>query len=389
MSEAIAPEIMKHSKLMAALLVVLLTVSVLSMPYPAFAASDNEGVIQPGSAARSTGFTDVQSSDWFYSDVGYMVENSLMYGTSSTQFSPNKAITRGMIVTILWRIAGTPDVNSEFGNQNSEFKDVDAGTWYTDAVKWAASNGIVSGYGDGTFGPNDNITREQFAMMLYRYEHVSGRIPVSVADYPAFADGDKISGYATFSVNALVRQGIINGKAGNLFDPQGMATRAESAAMLARFLTAAPAFDLTDAAIYNSDGLQIALPNAYLDKLIIDAEPVTNYDGSVVLITVTEKQSAEAAIKDTGSADGMGWLFSIVRYDPAQYQATIGLDNSGMTFFAKDDNYYYCYVTASDVRLYREGGELTADAMAEWQLLNDMGTVVRSDIVTRNDLTPL
>jgi len=115
---------------------------------------------------------------------------------------------------------------------------------------------------------------------------------------------------------------------------------------------------------------------------------VVNGDGTVVLFTASEKQSVEDAVKDMGSDNGMGWLFSIMRYTTEQFNETIGADNSGLNFFARDDSYYYCLATASDVRLYREGGVLTADAITLWQTLIDMGFAVKNDIIARNGLLP-
>jgi len=182
-------------------------------------------------------FEDVKGTDWFIDDVIYVYDNGLMLGTSTTPmlFSPNATTTRGMIVTVLYRLAGSPDVS---GLANP-FSDVAAGQWYTDAVKWAADNGIVSGYGGGKYGPEDNITREQLAAILYRYLVQTGKGPQGAwLTQLGFADAGKISDYAIEAVTFLNMKGIINGKPGNLFDPKGQATRAEAAAMLHRFMEA-------------------------------------------------------------------------------------------------------------------------------------------------------
>ena len=120
----------------------------------------------PASAAAASvsPFGDVQSTDWYYDEVQYVYENGLMSGTSATTFSPDTTTTRGMIVTILHRLEGTPAVST-----SGTFADVTAGRYYTDAVEWASANGIVGGYGNGRVGPNDPITREQMAAILYRY----------------------------------------------------------------------------------------------------------------------------------------------------------------------------------------------------------------------------
>ena len=125
----------------------------------------------PASAAAASvsPFGDVQSTDWYYDEVQYVYENGLMSGTSATTFSPDATTTRGMIVTILHRLEGTPAVST-----SGTFADVAAGQYYTDAVEWASANGIVGGYGNGRFGPNDPITREQLAAMMYRYADFLG-----------------------------------------------------------------------------------------------------------------------------------------------------------------------------------------------------------------------
>jgi len=166
--------------------------------------------------------------------VKYVYQKGLMTGTSVTPmlFSPNIATTRGMIVTILYRLEGSPDVS---GLMNP-FDDVEGGTWYTDAVIWAYHNDIVSGYGDGKYGPNDNITREQLAAILNRYARfIDFTLPVE-QEYTGFSDDAAISDYAMDSVKRFFEAGIINGKPGNIFDPKGNATRAEVATMLMRFL---------------------------------------------------------------------------------------------------------------------------------------------------------
>jgi hypothetical protein len=179
-------------------------------------------------------FTDAVERDWFYGDVYYMWENGLMLGTSPTSFSSRGTLTRGMVVTVLYRMEGMPDV-SALGNP---FPDVPAGQYYTNAIIWGAKNGIVIGYSDGRFGRNDDITREQMAAILHRYEQATNRTPPGSHYIIEFAGAGRIRRYARESVNAIVAQGIIYGKPGKLFDPSGNATRAEFAAVLHRFLLA-------------------------------------------------------------------------------------------------------------------------------------------------------
>ncbi|MDR0381796.1 MAG: S-layer homology domain-containing protein, partial [Oscillospiraceae bacterium] len=161
-------------------------------------------------------FTDVSEDDWFYGDVYAMWENNLMNGTSPTLFSPNRTLTRGMVVTVLYRAEGSPGV----AGLDNPFPDVSAGQYYTDAVLWAAEHEIVRGYPGGGFGPDDNITREQMAAILYRYEQYAEQIPSDISEARAFADGDGIGDYAKEAVAKLVTQGIISGKPNNRFDPR-------------------------------------------------------------------------------------------------------------------------------------------------------------------------
>jgi predicted outer membrane repeat protein len=196
---------------------------------PAIVSVINE--VGPALAAAPTPpFTDVSSGAWYYGDVEYVFANGLMNGTAADSFSPNASATRGMIVTILYRLAGSPDVSGP-GNT---FNDVTGDKYYFDAVNWASANGVVLGYDGGGFGPDDDITREQLAVILARYAGFAGTELPTAREYSVFADADNISGYAKEAVEAFFKAGVINGKGGNTFDPKGNATRAEIAAMLHR-----------------------------------------------------------------------------------------------------------------------------------------------------------
>jgi len=181
-------------------------------------------------------FEDVAPDAWYYDNVMYAYRQGLMNGTNDSPalFSPNAPTTRGMIVTILYRLSDSPDAE----DLPNPFDDVEEGAWYADAVKWAAENGIVSGYGGGKFGPKDNITREQLAVILDNFALFAGLDLPAENEYAGFADDGAISGYAKGAVERLYEAGIIGGKQGNAFDPRGNATRAEVAAMLTRLITA-------------------------------------------------------------------------------------------------------------------------------------------------------
>ena len=189
----------------------------------------------PAASEWQSPFGDVATGDWFYGDVAYVYTKGLMLGTGTDPmlFSPQAKLTRGMVVTVLYRSAGSLDVNGIA----DPFNDIPSGQYYTDAVKWAATNNIVSGYGNGAFGPNDNITREQLAVILYNYAVFEDKGPVGMwAVRLGFTDAGDISDWATEGVMFCSMKGIINGYPDGSFVPQGGATRAEGAAMLHRFM---------------------------------------------------------------------------------------------------------------------------------------------------------
>ena len=176
-------------------------------------------------------FTDVYDRDWFFSDVAYIAQNGLMRGTSADKFSPYSTTTRAMIVTVLYRMEGEPDAG-----ENS-FVDVPDGAYYTDAVAWASENGIVNGYGQGRFGPNDSITREQLAAILYRYSVYKG-YDVSVGEDTnilSFDDIADLSDYAFTSMQWACGAGLIGGMGDGRLAPKGNATRCQIAAVLHRY----------------------------------------------------------------------------------------------------------------------------------------------------------
>ena len=176
-------------------------------------------------------FTDVSRNDWFYGDVSYVYENGIMDGVSAETFAPNATLTRGMIVTILYRMENKPAVTGA-----SKFTDVDANEWYGAPVAWAVENGIVTGYSETTFGPNDPVTREQLAAILYRYAVYKGMSAVTrEQNLSRFTDADQISAYAVPAMNWAVGKGLINGADGKL-SPKASATRAQVAAIIHRYL---------------------------------------------------------------------------------------------------------------------------------------------------------
>lgn len=179
----------------------------------------------------NTAFTDI-ASHWAKEDIEFVVSSGLFSGTSITTFSPNTAMTRGMFVTVLGRLANA-DVS---GYNESSFIDVKSDAYYMDYIEWASKNSIVKGIGYGKFAPDQSITREQMAVIMQNYAKIIGfKLPKAHGEN-TFGDSSKISAYAEDAVKQMQMAGVISGKNGNFFDPQGTATRAEVSAVLRRFV---------------------------------------------------------------------------------------------------------------------------------------------------------
>lgn len=174
-------------------------------------------------------FADVAKGSWYYEGVRYAYENGLMSGTGEGTFSPDLPTGRGMLVTILYRLAGSPAAGS------ASFTDVAKGQWYADGVAWASANGVVSGYPDGSFRPNDTITREQMAAILYQYARIQGKLDDSRADLSIFSDLDSLSAYAKEPMSWAVAQGLFSGVSADTLAPGGSTTRAQAAVILTAF----------------------------------------------------------------------------------------------------------------------------------------------------------
>lgn len=178
-------------------------------------------------------FVDVPDNAWYYDAVKYVNENGLMAGTSANTFAPDRTTTRGMIVTILYRLEGSPNIENEIWGY--PFKDVDANAYYATAVYWARMNGIVAGYSDELFGPNDTITREQMATILYRYAQHKGYDTTAKADLSRFTDTAQVGSYAVETIRWANAEGLVNGTSATTLSPKGSATRAQVASILTRF----------------------------------------------------------------------------------------------------------------------------------------------------------
>ncbi len=186
--------------------------------------------IQNSYAPENKGFEDVKETDWFYEDVIFAVDKGWMNGVSKDSFAPNRIVSRAVIATVLWRLAGEPQIEGIM-----DFEDVKIGEWYEKAVAWASSVGITNGYGEGIFGTNDSVSREQLVAFLYRYAEKHGYDVSNGTSLADFTDGEKVSDYAKNAMEWAVGKGIISGKGDKMIDPKGTATAAEIAAILRRF----------------------------------------------------------------------------------------------------------------------------------------------------------
>ena len=175
-------------------------------------------------------FSDVREDDWFVEDVAYAYQNEWMNGIGNRLFAPDAPATRGTIVTILYRLEKEPSAAGSL-----DFTDVEAGAYYAKAVRWASDNHIMNGYGNGKFGPDDIVTREQLAVVLYRYAQYKKYDTAARESLSAFVDQKEISSYAVSAMSWAKAQGLINGTSSNTLSPKGEAARAQVAAMLHRF----------------------------------------------------------------------------------------------------------------------------------------------------------
>lgn len=192
------------------------------------------GQIEHDSPCPSLAFQDLSQTAWYHAGVDYVLERGLMIGVSDSKFCPNVSMSRAMLVTVLYRLAGEPEIP----NFENPFRDVKAGAWYADAVSWAAANGIVYGVSEDRFAPNGTLTREQMATLFYRYAQFQEYDTTAGADLTAFPDGSSVSRWAGEAMEWAVGTGLINGvKNGDevFLRARGSSTRAQVAVILMRF----------------------------------------------------------------------------------------------------------------------------------------------------------
>ena len=171
-----------------------------------------------------------EGEDWFYDAVAYVYENGIMAGTSETIFDPYMELDRAMAAQLFYNLEGKPTVTGD-----SAFTDVTSGHWAVDAITWAAQNDIVAGIGGNLYDPDSNVTREQFAVMLYKYARFKGYDLTAAGDLTQFPDAGSISSWAETALGWANGNGLINGHENGTIDPQGSAIRAQAASILANF----------------------------------------------------------------------------------------------------------------------------------------------------------
>lgn len=288
------------------LLYALLAVTMLLMGFTtAFAAVDD------------TGFSDVAVNAWYTDAVQYVRDNGLMSGASSTTFLPNANASRAMLATILYRASGSPTTN-----QTVSFTDVAADVYYKNAVAWASEKNIISGYGNGLFGSDNPVNREQIATILWRY---AGSPATDTSQ--DFADEGTIAAYAVAAVDWARTNEIVSGKEGNRFDPQGNVTRAEVAKILWNYMN------------LEQNGGQIPDANTSTNANIdIDTNINTNTNGSNILVVYYSATGSTKAVADTIADTLDADLFEINPTEPYTNEDLNWTDSSSRVSREHDDH---------------------------------------------------
>lgn len=287
-------------------------------------------MIMTSAGAAAAEYADVSGNDWYYDEVAYVNEKGIMQGVSDAAFEPNGIVTRGMLVAMLHRLDESPEV------KNAEtFADVVSGAYYENAVKWASKNKLVSGYGNGNFGPDDAITREQMAVILFRFAAHMGFGWQSKGDTSVFSDAASISKFARYSMNWANGYGFIQGN-GGMINPAGKLTRAEAAAILMRFCEEfMPDFGVSKEAIESGEakewyvlditGMSKEDIGKAVDKLIregvydIKTTPMIHYEAQYVVRDVLTEWCNE----DVENRAGKISLY----YDKTTYVTSYGFQN--------------------------------------------------------------
>lgn len=233
------------------------------------------------SYCSSAYFADVASEEWYHESVDFSVNAGLMNGISVGCFAPAAPTSRAMVVSVLYRLEGKPAVSC-----HGEFDDVQPGQWFTDAIAWASENGIVHGYGNGTFGPEDNVSREQLVTILYRYISFKQLPDIRVGSLEGFTDKACVSAYAEEAFGWAISAKLVNGLPDGSLDPQGEAERAQLAAILQRLF------------LWAEGGL--SLPEADMaaqgDPVLINGQKVTAYRSNGMVVVSAAAYASAAGL---------------------------------------------------------------------------------------------
>lgn len=330
-------------------------------------------------AAGNVRFDDVKPTDWFYSAVEAVCGNGLMTGTTSRTFSPNQPVTRGMLVTILHRLENYPKTASI-----SSFMDVPAGAYYEKAICWAAANKIVTGYDDTHFGPDDALTREQLAAILYRYADAMGYDVSSSRSHTLYADAAAVSDYAQAAVDWSVAEGFLKGKDGRKLCPKSAATRAEMAVILTRFCSYA---EQQSAARLNAVvAVATYLPEENSDSglsIRFDRHETVTTQPSVTLSGTYASDADVASITYTLTGEYSDFLDATgdVTYADGRWEITdllIVPDNSTVTLIITDIDGNSASATGS---VYYDLGELVDPELVEVERDEETGLIFASNIL--------
>lgn len=339
------------------------------------------------SAAGNPRFDDVKPADWFYSSVETVCAKGLMTGTSARTFRPALPVTRGMLVTILYRLENYPKTAS-----GSPFADVAAGSYYEKAIRWAAANKIVTGYDAAHFGPDDALTREQLAAILYRYAEAMGYDVSSGLSHTLYADAAEVSGYAQTAVDWAIAEGFLKGKDGWKLCPKAAATRAELAVILTRFCAyaepqaAARLRTLLTAAASrpdrNPDANEDPEPETGLSIRFDQAETVTTQPS----VTLTGSYVSDADVASitymlTGEYSDFLDKTGDVTYADGRWEITdlrIVPDSSTVTLLITDADGNTAATTGS---VYYDLGELVAPELVEVAQDEETGLIFASNIL--------
>ena len=284
----------------------------------------------------SAKFTDVNTGRWYHEGVDFVVANGLMNGVSETKFAPNATITRGMIVTVLYRAAGEPAVSGEVS-----FTDVPAGRYYSNAVLWAAANGITSGYSDGSFRPNRTATRQEVVTFLYRYAKLAGIKTTGAGDLSVYPDNDKVLSYAKTAMQWAVSNGLIQGVAqgGKLYLlPKDTCTRAQYAAMLQRLFRLSPAnytvtFEAENAAVMVNGEEVTSVTSPTGEQVTFQVIPADGYEVAAVVAGEQTLESDGNGFYAVSAMNDLTVKIATVQAPPTPVNYTITLEGEHLDFY--------------------------------------------------------